>query len=177
MGIPDRLYNLAKSYLDSAKSRWDEVDTASQQELDAAVSSPALAAWERAQAKIKAAQSANQAANELRSAAPPPPATRQIFEQSPQENEQPQSAPQPSPSTNALAAAYKVLDVPPGSDLQTVQKAYQDLQKRADPSKFPEGTKDRKLAQDILRRVNAAYMVLANTLTTASDDRFDRLEL
>jgi DnaJ-domain-containing protein 1 len=174
MGISDRLYNIAKSYLDSAKSRWDEVDPAAQQELDAAVSSPALSAWDRAQAKINNAQAANTAAKELQ----PAPVPAQTF--NPQ---QPVTAPGSQPqtqqqaSTNALAGAYRVLDVPPGSDLQTVQVAYRELQKKADPTRFPEGSKDRKLAEDILRRVNAAYMVLANSLSAATDDRFDRLEL
>ena len=177
MGISDRLYNLAKSYLDSARSRWDEVDPAAQRELDSAVSSPALDAWQRAQAKINNAHAANQATQELR----PPHVSAEL---QPSQNFSTQPTPPPvtsaqplTPSTNALAAAYKVLDVPVGSDLPTVQKAYQELQKRADPSRFAEGSKDRKLAQDILRRVNAAYMVLANSLSNASDDRFDRLEL
>ena len=171
MGIPDRLYHIAKSYIDSAKTRWDEVDEASRKELDDAVASPALSAFERAQAKINNTQSANSAARELYPSTTGVPPTGQAFDAS--------ADPPPSmlqPSTNALAAAYKVLDVPQGSSLAIVQQAHQDLQKKADPSRFAAGSKDRKLAEDILRRVNAAYMLLANSLCAPSDDRFDRLE-
>jgi hypothetical protein len=171
MGMSDRLYNLAKSYLDSARTRWDEVDPAAQKELDNAVSSPALAAWERAQNKIKSAQAANQALSELRQSQSTPPPTGQAFDR----NQLP--PPIQQPSTTALTAAYRVLDLPEGSDLATVQKAYQDFKLKADPSRFPDGSKDNVLAKNIIRRVNAAYIVLANSLSTSSDDRFDRLEL
>jgi len=172
MGISDRLYNLAKSYLDSARTRWDEVDPAAQQELDNAVSSPALTAWERAQAKINAAKAGNQAANEVH-----PPSTLPPAQTSSASNPSLIQTAASQPSQNALAAAYKILGVPEGSDLLTVQKAYRDLQKKADPATFPEGSQDRKLAQDLHRRVNTAYMLLANSLSAPSDDRFDRLEL
>jgi hypothetical protein len=172
MGNADRLYNLAKAYLDHARSRWDEVDSAAQRELNEALNSPALTAWERAQAKINATRSANQAAQEIPTSTVPLPNTPYTPDLPPTV---PLSAAQPS--NNALAGAYRVLDVPVGSDLLTVQKAYQELQKKADPNRFPAGSKDRQLAQDILRRVNAAYMMLANSLSATSDDRFDRLEL
>jgi DnaJ-domain-containing protein 1 len=185
MGISDRLYNLAKSYLDTAKTRWDEVDPAAQKELDDAVSSPGQAAWQRAQAKINAAQTQTDPVNGVHRTLPRPvPTPVQQFEQQQQPVASPGAAAgavplqqAQQPSENVLSAAYKVLNLPPGSDLSAVQKAYRVLENRADPSRFPEGSKDRKLAQDILRRINGAYMLLANTLSGAADDRFDRLEL
>lgn len=166
MGIPDRLLNLAKSYLDSAKSRWEEVDAAAQKELDEAVSSPTASAWERAQAKIKNASAVNFSQKELVAT---------------EETMSPQTADGKQPAVNAsasvLAAAYQVLDVPPGSSLTTVQDAYQELRQKTDPARFPEGSNDRKAATDIQRRINTAYMILVNSLSSSGEDRFDRLEL
>jgi hypothetical protein len=175
MSIPDRIYKIAKNYLDAARSRWDEIDSSAQRELDDHVASPALSAFERAQAKIRNAQGDNQATKELNGSL-----NQANFTQAPSEatlEDPPLPLVTPTPSQNALLGAYKVLGVPEGSTLPTVQKAYQELQQRADPSKFPAGSQEQKMAQDIHRRVNGAYILLANALSPASDDRFDRLEL
>jgi DnaJ-domain-containing protein 1 len=166
MGIPDRLYKIAKSYVDSAKSRWDEIDSGAQRELDETMNSPALSAWERAQAKIQSARAQVQADKEFAQDHTEPPVPTP-----------PAPASTPSASPNALEAAYKVLGVPPGGDILAVQKAYQELKLRANPARFTAGSPEQKTAQDIDRRLNTAYMVLANVLAPASDDRFDRLEI
>jgi hypothetical protein len=170
MSISDRLYNLAKSYLDAARTRWDDVDPAARKELDDAVNSPASTAWERAQKKINNVAATNAASKELQSSTRP--GEQQFAPAQPNA-----SSPLPPVSENALSAAYKVLNLPDGSSLSTVQTAHQDLIKKTDPSKFPEGSKDRTVAEHLYRRINAAYMMLANALSNATDDRFDRLEL
>jgi hypothetical protein len=180
MSIPDRVYKLAKNYLETARSRWDDIDSSALRELDEHVASPALSAFERAQAKIRATQSANQAAQELKPS---------LGEQG---DVLPKTASAQVPATavsaavpvmvnpaspSAMQGAYKILGVAEGAGFPAVQTAYQELRQRADPARFVAGSAEQKMAEDIQRRVNAAYILLANSLSPATDDRFDRLEL
>ncbi len=164
MSMPERAIGIAKGYLDRVLSRWEDMDASAQQELEEATKSPALTAWERAQSKIDAAhaQRIGELAPDQQSNVMPPLA------------EVPASTPT---STSAIEAAYHMLGLPLGSDLPTVQREYQRLKERASPNRFAEGTPERTRASEIERKLNAAYMVLANTLSKPSDDRFDRLEL
>ncbi|HEX5323107.1 MAG TPA: J domain-containing protein [Capsulimonadaceae bacterium] len=178
MGLPDRIYRMAKAHLDQALSRWDQIDSRAQQELDDAVQSPALTAWERAQAKINAAQ----AAKEFTPIQPGAPDTVPLAERLPV---QPPPCPAPAettpsmgarrPSDSMVQAAYTIIGVPAGSDFATVQGAYLRLKERASPERFPAGSADQAQAKNIERRINAAYMTLMDALSP-SEDRFDRLE-
>jgi hypothetical protein len=178
MGIPDRIYRIAKSHLDQALDRWEQIDSKAQKELDDAVQSPALTAFERAQAKINAAR----AAKEFTPLPPPgPPDTVPLAERlpakavSPTLQETPTARPSSHPSDNVVQAAYTIIGVPVGSNFVTVQSAYLKLKERASPDRFPAGSPDQIKAKDIERRINAAYMTLMDTLSP-SEDRFDRLE-
>lgn len=177
MGLPDRLYRIAKAHLDQALDRWEQIDTNAQRELDETVQSPALSAFERAQAKINAAQ----AARELPPAKPQPEqvplAERLPATPSPNYSEAPQTTRLPDrPSNTMVQAAYTILGVPQGSDFETVRQAYIKLKERAAPDRFPAGSPDQIKAREIERRINAAYMLLMDSLAP-SEDRFDRLEL
>ena len=168
MGLTDRVYNIAKSYLEKASQRWEQIDPTAQQELDQYTDRSNMSAWDRAQAKI----AAGDARRELRPAGldPPSPAAPPPV-QAPQTT-QPMAGNQ---SQSAIAAAYQILGVPPGSKIETVRDAYQKLVARAAPDRFPAGSAEQEQAQRIERRASAAYMMLADTLSPA-DDRFDRLE-
>lgn len=173
MGLPDRIYRMAKAHLDQALSRWDEIDPSAQQELDEAVQSPALSAWERAQAKINAAQAARELPRQqpeqsvpLAETVPSTPST--AYSETP--------GPRPHPSSSMVQAAYTILGVPQGSNFETVRQAYIKLKERAAPDRFAEGSPDQAKAREIERRINAAYMLLMDSLAP-SEDRFDRLEL
>lgn len=172
MGIPDRLYKIAKAHLDQTLSRWEQIDSNAQKELDEAVESPALSAWERAQAKINSAQ----AARELN---PPSQGTAPLSEAlAPAQPLGDATAPPrlARPSNTMVQAAYTILGVPQGSSFETVRQAYLKLKERAAPDRFEAGSPDQIKAREIERRVNAAYMLLMDDLAP-SEDRFDRLEL
>lgn len=194
MGIPDRVFSIAKGYLDKAAQRMQEIDAAAAQELDEYINSGRgnRGAWDRAQAKISAADSAR----ELQDPADTPPdfgstVTPGQQPAGPANNRGagtpavksygaplmpiPPRDPSAPSSPSALNAAYRVLGVPTGSDINTVRDAYQKLIERAHPDRFPAGSPEQEQAREIERRASAAYMMLADALSPA-DDRFDRLE-
>ena len=178
MGIPDRIYRIAKAHLDQALDRWEQIDSNAQKELEDSMQPPALTAFERAQAKINAARAAREF-----TPVPPPGQTDSV----PLAERLPAPTPSPTlqetptvrssarPSDNAIQAAYTVIGVQIGSDFATVQSAYLKLKERASPDRFPAGSTDQVKAKDIERKINAAYMTLMDALSP-SEDRFDRLE-
>ncbi len=164
-----RSFRLAKTYLDAAKGRLDEVSQSAQEELTRALNRDDIQAglsasddpMERAQAKINAARQASAARESLSpaSAAPMPGPT------SP-------SATQSDPTLTA----YKILGIPPGSDFLTVQTAANKLRERCALSRFPDGTAEQNEARIILQKVEEAYQVLQNALDPGAG-RFDKLEI
>jgi hypothetical protein len=172
--IPGRLYRIAKSYLDSAKDRLSELDSAAQAELSRALPRenvdymPGASddPMERARAKIAAARGSVGAYRELNpeGAIILPPG---------------ESRPAPSNSTpgmDALQAAYKVIGVPMGSDFLTVQRAVEKLRQRIATANFPEGSPEQADAARISDRIENAYRVLQTALDP-TEGRFDRLEI
>jgi DnaJ-domain-containing protein 1 len=175
MGIADRVFNIAKGYLDKATQRWDELDEKARQELESYTASPSLSAWDRAQAKIDQTNAANEATTSLRPTPPPTPVRDTLKDLPPgYEPPIPQSAQASQSST--IDAAYRVLGVAPGSTFDVVKKAYDRLRTRTANDKFPAGSKELEQAKKIERRATAAYMLLVDTLNPG-DDRFGRLEL
>ncbi|MDQ2798443.1 MAG: J domain-containing protein [Armatimonadota bacterium] len=163
-----RSFRLAKTYLDAAKGRLDEISTGAQEELTRALNRDDIQAglsasddpMERAQAKIAAARQASASRTEL---AP--------------ERAVPDAIPAPAaPQTDPLQTAYKILGVPPGSDFLTVQTAANKLRERCAPSRFPDGTQEQTEAKMILQKVEEAYQVLQNALDPSAG-RFDKLEI
>lgn len=77
---------------------------------------------------------------------------------------------------NPNASDYRVLGVPVGSDLASVQDAYEKLARRCDPRRFPEGSAEQKDAARILERVNVSYEALRKRLDP-TENRFGKLEL
>ena len=174
MGIPDRVFNLAKGYLDRAVERWEQIDGNAQAELDAHIarlpaSQSSSDPFERAQAKIEQTRYESQASRyDIQATHDVPPKPAHSTQSGP-------AGPQVDPNSK-LAAAYQVLGVPLSADFDTVRQAYDRLKERAAPERFPEGSAEREQAKRIERRAGAAYMVLTDALNPA-DDRFDRLEL
>lgn len=164
-----RSFRLAKTYLDAAKGRLDEISTGAQEELTKALERDDIKAglsasddpMERAQAKITAARQASASRNEL--------SPERAFPAS-----SPSSA---SPAqTDPLQTAYKILGIPPGSDFLTVQTAANKLRERCAPTRFPDGTQEQTEARLILQKVEEAYQVLQNALDPSAG-RFDKLEI
>lgn len=88
----------------------------------------------------------------------------------------PVTAPATEAEVDPNASDYRVLGVAVGSDLATVQAAYEQLSRRCDPNRFPENSSYRKDAEKILSRVNAAYDALRRRLDP-TENRFGKLEL
>jgi len=72
--------------------------------------------------------------------------------------------------------ARRILGVKDDADFDTVRKAYERLRKRSDPTNFPEGTDERKTAQELFQRIELAYRILSADFT-AIDKRFKNLEI
>ncbi len=77
---------------------------------------------------------------------------------------------------SALSTHYRILGVPEGSDLETVEAAYNKLANRCAPDRFPEGSEEQQAAKEIFKRVDVAYNALRDTLDPTCG-RFDKLEL
>ena len=159
--IPGRLFRIAKTYLDAAKDRLDEIDSRAQEELTKALNRDEIKSglsgsddpMVRAQAKINATRGQSTARHE---AAPVS-----------------QSA---STVTDPIQTAYKIIGIPAGSDYLTVQTAVNKLRERCAPSRFPNGSVEQSESQMILSKVEEAYQVLQNALDPGAG-RFDKLEL
>jgi hypothetical protein len=176
MSVPDRIYQIAKAYLDAARGRLDEIDDRAQAELERAlgpggsVVSPAIDdPMARAAAKIAAARGEAAARSTMNAAR--------------SQNSQPErynfSTPDPSHDTfdtDPIQTAYRVIGVPLGSDIATVDRAVAKLRERAAPEKFAEGSAEKDDAVRIQARIDNAYAVLQDALGVQGN-RFDRLEL
>ena len=171
--MPDRLYKVAIAYLDAARGRLADIDSAAQEELRRAMprENPDYRAassdpLDRAAAKIDAARGASAARREI---AP----DRYNFSTPSDDEYTPTAAPK---TPTAVDNAYQIVGVPPGSPFATVEKAVVKLRERCAPSRFPSGSAEQAEARRILARVEDAYRVLQDALGVPQG-RFDRLEL
>lgn len=80
-----------------------------------------------------------------------------------------------APQQARLTADYRMLGIAPGSDLETVETAWRELARRADPKRFPSGSEEEKKAAEILRSVNDAYARIREAMNP-TEGRFGRLE-
>lgn len=160
-----RSFRLAKTYLDDAKGRLEEISEGAQEELTRALNRDDIQAglsspddpMERAQAKIAAARGTAASQKELSPGRYAPAAS-------------------PASQTDPVQTAYKILGVPPGADFLTVQAAANKLRDRCAPSRFADGTQEQAEARMILQKVEEAYQVLQNALDRSAG-RFDKLEI
>ena len=165
-----RAYQVAKSYLDSARGRLEEIDARAQEELRRSLpreDSPAAShpsgvlnndPFARAAAKIAEAQQ------------------RVTAQRQEKEQREAATAPPPAPP-DPVTTAYKIIGVPDGSDYLTVESAVNKLRERCAPTRFPAGSVEQAEARVILIRVEEAFTVLKNALGPTAGGRFDKLEL
>ncbi|MGI4792280.1 MAG: hypothetical protein ACRYFS_25930 [Janthinobacterium lividum] len=159
--IPGRLFRIAKTYLDAAKDRLDEIDSRAQEELTKALNRDDIKSglsgsddpMARAQAKINAARGEAPARQEAA------PVSQTALGK-----------------TDPIQTAYKIIGISAGSDYLTVQTAVNKLRERCAPSRFPNGSVEQSESQMILSKVEEAYQVLQNALDPGAG-RFDKLEL
>ena len=69
----------------------------------------------------------------------------------------------------ALAALYSNLEVPYGSDLFTVRKAWKGLLRKYHPDLHSKDPEKRKIAGELTRRLNGAYETLEERLKSETN--------
>lgn len=180
MNLPKRLRNIAQTQINAIKDKLDKIDSDAddaaevdaqrkryerdaRRELDdiADFGPPLRTPEEIAGGKVRPAA-------KLAAADRPAATTAKPIES-------PAAPPQQPVETNALTRHYKVLGVEVDADYSTVQAAYSKLAARCDPERFAEGSEERKAAEEIRKRVDAAYDALRDALD-ATAGRFDKLE-
>lgn len=78
--------------------------------------------------------------------------------------------------TDPKARARQLLGVGPEADFNEIRKAFDRLNERSDPSKFPPGSEEAKQAASIQQRINWAYQVLTENVDV-TEKRFKSLEI
>lgn len=170
MSIPDRLFRISKAYLNQVRDRIDSELSdreSAMRELDngrgGERGTDADDLMRRAEEKIAATR---RQADSQRPIAPSSPANA---------NPTASATPAAEAVTAEEASAYRIMGVPVGSDLSTVQAAYEKLAARCDPRRFPDGSQEQTDATRILEKVNAAMDTLRKRLDP-TNNRFGKLE-
>ena len=70
----------------------------------------------------------------------------------------------------------RILGVTPSADFSEIRKAFERLNTRSDPAKFPAGSPESRQALDIQRRVQKAYAILTDGIDS-TEKRFKSLEI
>jgi len=190
--IPGRLYNIAKSYVDTAKGRIQAIDEAAIAELQSALSRTDMAGvnpnaeyrpvsddpMARASAKIAAAK-ARASFDGFSQTTSPSTASNapQELLSAPEQLAALEKASPPKPATaSPESTAYRIIGIPDGSDRTTVEDAVRKLRERCAPERFTEGSSERSEALKILARIDEAYTLLMRSFNVEAS-RFDKLEL
>jgi hypothetical protein len=79
-------------------------------------------------------------------------------------------------SRDPVEAARKLLGVSASAGFAEIRKAFERLNRRSDPEKFPKGSREREQAAAIQKRVHWAYGVLTDSVD-ATEKRFKSLEI
>jgi len=74
------------------------------------------------------------------------------------------SAPRPSAPMNEVARAYAVLEIPQGSDFETVRKAYRALMRKYHPDRHVNAPDKQKAATELAQKLTDAYRLLEKRL-------------
>jgi hypothetical protein len=154
MSFSRKLRNIALSQINAIKERLDRIDA----EAEAALRAE-LEARHEMEEIIRASQPTLRRPEEIA-----PPLADPIT---------PRHTPAP---TNPLSVHYRILGLEEGADLATVEATHARLVARCAPERFPEGSEERRAAEEILKRVECAYDALREALDPTAG-RFDKLEL
>ena len=189
--ISGRILNLAKSYVDVARNRIQDIDAAAIAELQSALSGTDLSRvnpnveyqpvsndpMARAASKIAAAQALaklDEAASSPASTVPSPLNQAANVEDQIAALER-KAAPPPAPTTPERTA-YRIIGVPDGSERAVVEDAVRKLRERCAPERFAAGSPERQEALNILTRIDEAFTLLMRSFNVETS-RFDKLEL
>jgi hypothetical protein len=148
------------------------------------LSSYVNAEWERIKGVIEESEAGDRTAAvaELEEAmgvprrpAPPPPQTQPVQTPAPQQGQTVHPTQHPGVA-NFLDQHFAVLGLPPGASFALVRRAYQKLVRRAEASRFEDGSEAASQAAAIRKRVEEAYAALRKALDPSAA-RFSELEL
>jgi hypothetical protein len=179
MSIPERLYHLARGKIGEIRDMFDRQDT------DADLDPELLERVRSAQARKSARQELENALDGEPGPQGPstftaPPARAQSAIRTPEQirtgENRAGAVAAAGAAADPLAAHYLLLGLEPGTDYATVQAVYEKLLARCRPDRFPEGSPERREAQDIEDRLQATYKVLHEALDPTAR-RFDMLEI
>lgn len=85
-------------------------------------------------------------------------------------------AKEPEVALSSLEQARKILGVTEATGFSETKKIYERILKRADPTRFPEGSLESAQAATLRRRVEWAYHVISESVD-ATERRFGSLEI
>ena len=178
MSIPERFYRIARHKLNELRDRFDQMDAEAQEAPEV------IEKRRRAEVKTDAKRELDEA---MTSPSPPaktdpaPAYSSSTTRRTPEEirrgslaNASANSLPTQAP-TDPLDFHYRRLGVESGADFATVQTEYKKLIARADPGRFPAGSDDARLAEQIRQEIEASFKALRDALDTTAR-RFDLLE-
>lgn len=190
--ISGRIYNIAKSYVESARGRIQAIDEAAIAELQSALAGTDMARVDpnaeyhpvsddpmvRAASKIAAAKARASFKGFEPTASPaalstPSPDQKSVPEQLAALE---QTAAPKNTASNPTTTAYRIIGIPDGSDRSVVEDAVRKLRERCAPDRFNEGSAEREEALKILVRIDEAYTLLMRSFNVEAS-RFDKLEL
>jgi len=190
--ISGRIYNIAKSYVESARGRIQAIDEAAIAELQSALSGTDMARVDpnaeyhpvsddpmaRAASKIAAAKArARFEGFEPTAAAATESATSMEQKSVPEQLAALEQAAAPKlTASNPVSTAYRIIGIPDGSDRTAIEDAVRKLRERCAPDRFNEGSPERQEALKILARIDEAYTLLMRSFNVEAS-RFDKLEL
>jgi DnaJ-domain-containing protein 1 len=69
-----------------------------------------------------------------------------------------------SPPGDPIAKAYAALEVPPGSNFETVRKAYRNLMRKYHPDRHTSSPEKQKAANELAQKLTASYEILEKHL-------------
>jgi DnaJ-domain-containing protein 1 len=173
VSIGKRLIDLARSELNSLLDRAAQIDDEEAESADAA---PPVRDAERGKrvrledlsdAELEAEIERRRLDREMdartpraRPAAQPPPGTG-----SRPWRDNPRPAPPPRPRTvDPIARAYASLEVKPGSDFDTVRKAYRNMMRKYHPDRHASSPEKQKAANELAQKLTDAYKTLERQL-------------
>ena len=165
MGFSRRLRNIAVTQLNALKERLDRIDH------DAEVDSGIKYAERDARRELEDPtdiRPARRTPEEIaRGTAPPTPASDRPSSGAP---------PQNTVDANPLAAHYRRLEIPAGSDLAAVETAYEKIRGLIAELGKSSGDEQQQRADELLKRYTESYEILRDALDPTAG-RFDKLEL
>lgn len=164
MSIGKRLIDLARSELNSLLDRASQTEEVGYGERDpdddlyqkygmSAISDEELEAeLERRRAARDAAAKASKARMDAARSRAEAPRSRP--------SARPQSPPPRNTPADDLRRAYASLEVPPGSDFETVRKAYRTLMRKYHPDRHAQTPEKQKAATELAQKLTQAYKLL-----------------